>query len=498
MDFAQNLPFFSIVLTMFGGIVSFLLNGKWAKRFCMLIISLVIIMSAILLAYTSSTGESFTYMMGHFPAPWGNELRAGILEALMATVFAVIMLFCVLGGSSDTTRDVEPKKLNLYYLLLNLILSSVLALIYTNDVFTAYVFVEINTLAACGLMVIRQKGHTIVAAIRYMIMSAMGSGLFLMGLTLLYDMTGHLAMSFIKEEVTEIYQSGQYHMPMNITIGLICVGLAIKSALFPFHFWVPDTYGYSTSTTAAVLSGIVSKGYIFLLIKIIYRTIGIDVMNESGMLDILFVLGVAGMIGGSLGAIKERDLRRMIAFSSVAQIGYIYMGIGTGITVGAVAALFHMLVHASSKSALFISGRGLIGVSSDSKKFNDLTGAGYRHKFAGFAFTAACLSMVGIPAFAGFMSKILFASAAITSGNALWVTLAVLTLSTILNAIYFLKTLIRIYTKDGGYVLSPSGKPDMSIGYLVSLVAMVAGNMYIGLQSQPLINYIEYGLSILG
>ncbi len=497
MNFIENFPFFSIVLSMFGGIISFAFNGKWAKRLCVVIILIVMVLSTTLAVFIDESNVMFTYMMGHYPAPWGNELRAGLLEAVLASFFSGIMLFCVLGGSTDTDSEVEPKKLNLYYLLICLLLSSILALIYTNDLFTAYVFVEINTLAACGLIVIRQRGHTIVAGIRYMIMSSMGSGLFLMGITLLYDITGHLSMSYIKDAVLLNMATGNYQIPLQVTIGLICAGLAIKSALFPFHFWVPDTYGYSTTTTASVLSSLVSKGYIFLLIKFIYRTVGIGPIRQSHILDILFIFGLIGIIMGSIGAIREKDLRRMIAYSSVAQIGYIYVGIGMGTTAGVLAAVFHMIVHASSKSVLFISGAGLIGVSSGSKKFLDLTGAGYRNKPAGIAFAVGCLSMVGIPSFAGFMSKILFANAAISSNSQIWITLGVLTISTILNALYFLKTLIRIYTKDGGYIISPSGKADKSLKYIISLIALVAINIYIGLQSQPIIDSISTGLSML-
>ena len=137
------------------------------------------------------------------------------------------------------------------------------------------------------------------------------------------------------------------------------MGLAIKSALFPFHAWLPDAYGYSTVSSAAILSSLVSKGYIFLLFKIIYRVIGFDVFHDSKIVNILFIFALMGMVFGSLSAIKENDVRRMIAFSSVAQVGYIYMGVGMGTQVGMVAAVFHVLSHVATKSLLFISAIGL-------------------------------------------------------------------------------------------------------------------------------------------
>ena len=373
MDFVQNFPFFSIFLSMFSGTVSSVLPAKAAKWVNTFVIGAVGCMSAVLLVYLMGKGASYTYMMGHFPAPWGNEIRAGVLEAGMALFFCVIMLLSMMGGRKKLLGEVEYSKHNLYYILTDLLLSSLLALVYTNDLFTAYVFVEINTISACGLIMIRQNGRTIEAAVRYMIMSLLGSGLLLVGISMLYDMTGHLLMSNIKESVGEIVAHGEYQVPLVVTIGLICVGLAIKSALFPFHSWLPDAYGYSTVSSAAMLSSLVSKGYIFLLIKIFYRVIGFDIIAGNKIINVLFVFGLMGMIFGSLSAIKENDIRRMISFSSVAQIGYIYMGFGLGTELGMVASIFHILSHAATKSLLFISAIGLTDVSKGSRKFQDLT-----------------------------------------------------------------------------------------------------------------------------
>ena len=449
MAFVQNVPFFSIMISMFSGIISSVLPGKYAKWLNTAVITVIGVMSAWLLGYMIEVGGSYTFMMGHFPAPWGNEIRAGALEAAMALAFCMVMLLSMLGGRKKLDDEVEKSKHNIYYILTDLLLSSLLALVYTNDLFTAYVFVEINTISACGLIMIRQNGRTIEAAVRYMIMSLLGSGLLLMGICMLYDLTGHLLMSNIKEQVETIMAAGTYRIPMIITIGLITVGLSIKSALFPFHSWLPDAYGYSTVSSAAMLSSLVSKGYIFLLIKIFYRVIGFDIICESKILNVLFVFGLCGMIFGSVSAIMEKDIRRMIAFSSVAQIGYIYMGFGLGTTEGMVASIFHILAHSATKSLLFISAIGLTDVSAGSRSFFALTGAGYRNKIAGVGFTVGSLSMVGVPIFAGFVSKLLFAEAAVLHPTMKMLpTLIVLAISTILNAIYFLKTVIRIYVPE--------------------------------------------------
>lgn len=495
MEFVQNFPCFSIMLCMFAGIISSALKRKAAKWVNTAVLALAGLMSAAVLGFTIRTGGSYVYVMGRFPAPWGNELRVGILEAGMALFFCIVMLLSLLGGKHKLLQEVEEGKQNLYYVLTNLLLSSLLALIYTNDLFTAYVFVEINTISACGLIMIRQNGRTIEAAVRYMIMSLLGSGLFLVGICMLYDLTGHLLMSNIKGEIALIMAEGAYQVPLLVTIAIMSVGLAIKSALFPFHAWLPDAYGYSTVSSAAMLSSLVSKGYIFLLFKIIYRVIGFEVFHDSKIINILFVFGLMGMIFGSLSAIKENDIRRMIAFSSVAQIGYIYMGIGLGTQVGMVASVFHVLSHAATKSLLFISAIGLTDVSGGSRQFIELTGAGYRNKYAGAAFMVGSLSMVGVPMFSGFISKLLFAQAAVQNDGKMLPALIVLGISTVLNAIYFMKTVIRIYTpvEDSVY---PTVTLKNGRIYAATLVCFIVLNVILGVYSQPIVDLIESGLNM--
>ena len=495
MDFVCNFPAFSIVLSMMAAIVSSALKGKWAKRLNMIILFIVMGLSVCVLGYTIGHGDFFVYTMGKFPAPWGNEIRAGVLEALMAVFFCVIMILSLIGGRKHFYEDVEESRHNLYFIMTNLLLSSLLAMVYTNDLFTAYVFVEINTIAACGLIMVIQNGRTIEAAIRYMIMSLLGSGLFLIGICILYDLTGNLLMSNIQEAVTVLVTNGEYQIPLVLAIALLCVGLAIKSALYPFHSWLPDAYGYSTISSSAMLSSLVSKGYIFLVIKIIYRVIGFDAFVDSKIINILFVFGILGMIVGSLDAIRENDIMRMIAFSSVAQIGYIYMGFGLGSEAGMVASVFHIFSHAATKALLFIAAMGLRDVSGGSKAFIDLTGAGRRNVIAGIGFTVGGLSMVGIPTFSGFVSKLLFSQAAIQEDRKMLITLMALALSTILNAIYFMKTIIRIYSPVEGEEQPISLKIKHPI-YGIAIVMFITLNIILGMWSTTIVSLIESGLAM--
>ncbi|MCR5733831.1 MAG: sodium:proton antiporter [Lachnospiraceae bacterium] len=497
MGFIDNFPFFSIMLSMLSGIISSVLPKKAAKWLNAIMISVVFVMSSVLLVSLHKRGECVTYMMGHFPAPFGNEIRFGPLEAMMAAFFSVIMFLSVIGGHQKLDDEVDEDRHNLYYILVDLMLSSLLALVYTNDLFTAYVFVEINTISACGLIMIRRIGRTYIAAVRYMIMSLIGSGLLLLGICMIYDITGHLLMSNIKESIEVIYSSGEYKMPLLVMITLISVGLAVKSALFPFHAWLPDAYGYSTVSSAAILSSLVSKGYIFLLIKIIYRVIGYEVFASSHILDIFYVFGLTAMIAGSVRAIRESDIRRMIAYSSIAQIGYIFMGFGLATELGMEASIFQMLSHGATKSLLFIAAIGLTDVSGYKREFVHVTGAAFRNRVAGLGFFVGALSMVGIPMFSGFISKLLFAEAGIDVEGKSIPTLVVLAISVILNAIYFMKTVIRIYTPAPGGPYSDqrfSFKDRPSYG--LTIVGFILVNLILGMSSEIFNSLIHEGLSL--
>ena len=500
MAFVQNFPFISIILALFSGPLSSILDGKKAKWWNLIMITLIGGMSGAVLSFVLRTGQEYVYTMGHFPAPWGNEIRIGVLEAFMALFFCVIMFLCMVGGVLEREAQIENGKQNLYYIMVNLLLSSLLALVYTNDLFTAYVFVEINTISACGLIMIRQNGRTIEAATRYMIMSLLGSGLFLLGICTLYDLTGHLLMSNIQDQVRQLHESGNYHLPLIVSLGLMSVGLAIKSALFPFHAWLPDAYGYSTLSSAAILSSLVSKGYIFLLIKIFYRVFGFDFVRSTHVINILFVFGIAGMIIGSVDAIRESNIRRMIAYSSVAQIGYIYMGFGLGSTAGMIASIYHIIVHAATKSLLFIAASGLTDASGKSTDFFDLTGGGYRNKLAGAAFTVCSLSMVGFPLFGGFISKLLFGQAAMESLHKMLPTLIALAISAILNAVYFMKTVIRIYMPEKRKVIEKKNFRKITVkdqpAKAFALICFIIINVILGIASEPIVRLFESGLKM--
>ena len=495
MPLIRNFPFFCIMLSMMCGVSSAMLPGRIARKVTVALAAVVAALNAALLFHLMAAGESYHYLMGHFPAPWGNELRAGPLEALLCTLFSLVLLFSALGGQGKVKVQVDPNKESIVYVMLNLVLAGTLSMLYTNDLFTGYVFIEIMTLGSCALIMNRQNGRTMVSAMRYMIMSLLGSGLTLMSIMLIYTLTGHLLIENIRQSVEVLYLSGQYRVPLTVTIGLFFVGLGIKSALFPFHTWLADAYGYSTPTASAVLSSIVSKAYILLLFKIFTRMIGMDVVVGLHLNDLFFAFGVVAMIMGSLSATHSHDLRRMVAYSSVAQIGYIYAGMGMGITAGLIAALYHIMIHSAAKSALFISSSALADASAGSKRFSDLRGAGKRSPVAGVCFSVAAMSLVGIPVLGGFISKLVFSQAAFGAGGVhMWVMLLALAVSTLLNVLYLFRTVITLYRPAREGFACSVEKPDGAA--VCAMVGFVVLNVLLGVLAQPILNVLTTGFNL--
>jgi multicomponent Na+:H+ antiporter subunit D len=265
---------------------------------------------------------------------------------------------------------------------------------------------------------------------------------------ILYNITGHLLMEPIGAAVRNLAATGEYAFPLTITLGLFAVGLALKSALWPFSSWLPDAHASATTASSGILSGLVLKGYIILLIKIIYRMIGPEVVAAEGVLNILFGLGIGAMIAGSLYALRERDIKRMLAYSSVAQIGYIFAGIGLGTETGMICACIQILVHAVTKPMLFCAAGNMVS-EAGGHRFEQLRGMGRRRPLLGIAFAAGALSMIGIPLFAGFATKYYLCSAAI--GALGWkgiVTLVAVVASTVLNALYYLPALQVLFDRE--------------------------------------------------
>ena len=498
MTFAFNIPFISLFLAMLSAIASPLLKKKdWALNLTRWVQLAIAALSALLLVELTRTGESFTFMMGHFPAPWGNELKAGPLEALLALAFSLVMVLSMTGGADDIRRDIPAENQGKYCLLMQLLYASLLAMVYTNDLFTAYVFIEIAAITACIAVVAKESGKSVVASIRYLVFSCLGSGLVLLGISILYSITGNLLMESLHTAIAALVKNGTYLLPLTASVLLMTLGLSIKSAQFPFHAWLPDAHANATTSASAILSGLVLKGYIVLLVKLIIRVFGETLISNLYMNDLLFLLGLAGMLFASVAAMRQEDVKRMVAYSSSAQISYIFMALGLGTRAGVAAACFQVLAHAFTKPMIFVGTGAIIRESGGGHYWRDLRGAAWKNPLAGLAFTIGGLSLCGIPLLAGFSAKYNLAIAAL---GADWQTLPALfglAASSLLNAMYYIPAILVIWSQNKD--AQPTVKQDTyrSWELYIAIGCFLVFNVVLGTAIEPIFNVIYQGLALL-
>jgi multicomponent Na+:H+ antiporter subunit D len=452
------------------------------------VMSISLVLSIMAAIYVFNKGK-FLYRIGHFDAPIGIEFYIGNIEVIMGILFTFVSLMVIWYSMYSIHKEIDASRIGLYYLLINILVGALLGIVYTNDLFNGFVFIEVGTLASCGIVVIKDKKENIKATLKYLITSCLGSGLVLMGIAFLYSITGHLNIRFIHRELINVYS--QYTNAILISLALFTIGLGVKSAMFPLHTWLPDAHSSAPTSSSAILSALVLKAYVILLIKILYRAFGIYIISQFPILDLILFLGSLGMIMGSVFAIFQKNVKRVIAYSSVAQMGYIFFGIGMGTELGVSIAVFHIIGHAVTKSALFLTAGAMIEKTGH-KDLESLKGIGKEMPFTLGLFLVGALSMIGIPVLPGFISKWNLALASIGSGKN--VLIIVVLVSSLLNAAYYLPIVINGFFGEENLkdkVYKSKCKP---IKELIPVMVLIVAMIYTGVISDKIINLIKIGI----
>ena len=437
-------------------------------------------------------GEPISMIIG--AEPWNFYLLVGSLDAFLLSLFIGVSLLILWASATMIDHDVEEKRIPLYYALMCVLIATLCGVVIFENFFNIFLMVEFSSFAAAGIVIIKNKPENMRAGLKYLTLSILGSSFILMGIIILYFLTDSLSLTGVHAGLAQNF-IGNEAAARNALI-FITIGTALKSALFPLHIWLPDAHSTAPSPSSAVLSSLVLKAYIFLYIKILYKAIGTEILlHNEILLLILFVVmvtGAAAMLAGSVMALLQRDIKRMIAYSSVAQIGYIFMGIGMGTRLGLFAAVFHILVHAVTKAVLFLVAGSIIE-QTDNRIIDKMGGLGIKMPKTMTLFTVGALSMVGIPLFIGFNSKWFFAMSMIDAQQ-IWL-LAVLALSSLLNGCYYLPIVTRAFfgknareaTEEGVSLERPTKAlvPLFILGSLIILLALFGG---------PINDYIRMGV----
>ncbi len=392
--------------------------------------------------YTSdSNRRTHTLFFGGWSPPIGIEF---VYDGLAAFIVLVInaVAFLVLIHSRRISEVEFPHKRMAYYAVVMLMMLGFNGMVLTGDLFNLYVFLEISSLSSYALIAIGEK-RAPFSAFRYLIIGTVGGSLYLLGIGFLYTVTGTLNIIDMSAMLPQVIG----HSSVIAALILMLIGIGVKAALFPLHGWLPDSYTYASSSSSALIAPIGTKVAAYILLRIMLFLFGVELIDAS--LPVTTVVGAFAGIGilyGSIMAIAQSELKKMLAYSSVSQIGYIIMGISLANPFGFIGAVLHVLNHALMKALLFLVSGSMRLKEGHSviTKFND----SYRKKYPWTmaAFTTAAISMVGLPPLAGFFSKWYLALGTIE--NSSWLLLAVILISSLLNAVYFFRILEKVYLRS--------------------------------------------------
>jgi multicomponent Na+:H+ antiporter subunit D len=438
----SQLPILLLLPLLFGAVLA-VLAGMWrpaaAQVVAVLATGTTLVLSVIALVEVVTNGP-LSYSLGGWPPPIGIEY---VLDPLAAYMITVVSLVGVLVSvyPVEVGFDVRPKRFVPLYPLVLLLLSGLSGVVLSGDLFHLFVFIEIYALATYPLVSLGGD-RGVFASLRYLLLGTIGSGLYLLGVGFLYFSTGTLNMADMAQQLVAISDSPTVLGAM----ALIVIGLALKMALFPLHVWLPDAHSYSPPAVAALLAAVQVKAGAYALLRILYDVFGPAYLGAEGLpvATALTWFGAAGIVVGSVLAIQQADLKRMLAYSTVAQLGYIGLGIGLGTPLALVGAMLHVLNHAVMKSGLFLVAGGIIQ-QTGLKTIARFSGLGRRMPLTMAGFALLALSMVGIPPTAGFFSKWYLVLGSLDAGN--WVLAVVIGSSSLLTAIYFLRLFEQIYVR---------------------------------------------------
>ncbi len=412
---------------------------------------------------------------------WGDVVKSGPVfiqpvSMVLASIYTfsslgnlVILAVLVAGGAVAvyTAVTLSPSEnIGPFYALLMLLVASSVGVISSGDLLTLFLFWEGLSVAAFGLVSFERRDVSMEAAMKYFFLAASGSLIYLYGVGLIFTATKSISLSHL----AVLLQSGGAEGALGLL--LVLLGLGVEVALFPVHTWLPDAYGAAPAFTGGLHGRVVNETLLFAMLKVVQPLVPAAGSESAQVVQYTLVaVAVATMVVGNLGAFGQGNLRRMLAFSSIAQMGYMLAALSTFTVLGFVAVSFHIWNHGLVKSNFFL----LTGVGGrrgyEEADLDKLTGAGHEDRTLGLLYTASSLAMVGSPPFGTFWSEILIIQALLSAGSALfqWIALAVL-VNVILSIGYYYRVINRVvFTPGGSGPSRRGGLETLPSGLLVSL-----------------------------
>lgn len=385
---------------------------------------------AVALLLKVRDGAILSYMMGGWPAPLGIEYRVDIVNAFVLLVVAGLGAVIIPFARRSVAAEIAENRQAWFYTMYLLCLAGLLGVTITGDAFNIFVFLEISSLASYVMIAMGRDRRALTAAYRYLIMGTIGATFIVVGIGLLWTLTGTLNIADLASRIRSIDNAPG----VLSALAFLAVGISLKLALFPLHLWLPNAYAYAPSVASAFLAGTATKVAIYLFLRFFFTVFGgTEWFGASPMGEILIVLSLAAMFAASTVALFQNDIKRMLAYSSVGQIGYITLGIGMASKTALTASVIHLFNHGLMKAGLFLL-IGCIVYRLKLFKIEELAGIGRKMPLTMAGFTLLGLGMLGTPGTVGFISKWYLGLAAVEEGW--WWMVALIVSSSLITLLY--------------------------------------------------------------
>ena len=473
-----HLPALQVVIPLLGAVLAALLRRGGTAFALALVVSWTMPFIAVAMLWQTLSTGPISYHLGGWEPPWGIEYRvdalSGFVLVLVSAVGAVIMPF----AHRSVAFEIEEGRQAWFYCMYLLCLTGLLGITITGDAFNAFVFLEISSLATYVLIALGSDRRALLSAFQYLIMGTIGATFYVIGIGLLYLLTGSLNMVDIAARLGPAW--AEHSRAVVAALAFVTVGVSLKLALFPLHVWLPNAYAYAPSWVTAFLSATATKVAIYLLVRFYFSIFGVAIdFRALPITEIIIALSVAAMFVASFIAVFETNLKRMLAFSSVAQIGYITLGIGLANQAGLTGGLVHIVNHALMKAALFLA-VGAIFYRAGTVQLKELAGIGRKMPLTMATFTIAGFGLVGTPGTAGFISKWYLALGAFDKGW--WVLVFLIVGSSLIALVYVGRVLEVAWLREPSPQVAQASDPPLSM--LVPFVVLAAATIYFGIDTE--------------
>jgi len=467
-----------------------LLFGWWRKGLCYPI-TLVSLSSSFLASlhtlHAVITTGTIHYHLGNWEPPWGIEYVVDHLNAFVLAIVSFVSLVVAISSKRSVEQEL-PEKIVYFYCVFLLQVTGLLGIVVTGDMFNLYVFLEIASLAGYALIAIGEDGAPF-ASFNYLIFGTIGACFYLLGVGYLYVISGSLNMADLSQILPGLYQS----KVVLVAFAFFMVGVSLKMALFPLHVWLPDAYTYAPSTVSALLAPLMTKVGAYVMIRVMFTVFkpyfSIELIPVTAVLS---WMAAGAILFGAVMALAQIDLKRMLTYILVSEVGYIALGVGLANRQGLTGAILHILNDSFMMLALFLV-VGAVMYRSGEREIPQLRYLHRRMPFTMAAFVIAALSVIGIPPTCGFFSKWYLILGAIAASQ--WVFVAVLLISSLLNVILFFRVIEHAYLEpheehaSGGLELAIATE-EAPLSMLIPTLIATAGIMVFGVLSGKIISTI--------